>query len=43
MRQRREEIMADKSYVDEVLARGARRANEIADGVMRRVRAAVGL
>jgi len=43
MRQRREEIMADKSYVDEVLARGAGRANEIADGVMRRVRAAVGL
>jgi tryptophanyl-tRNA synthetase len=43
MRQRREEIMADKSYVDEVLARGARRANEIADDVMQRVRRAVGL
>jgi tryptophanyl-tRNA synthetase len=43
MRQRREEIMADKSYVDEVLARGARRANKIADDVMQRVRRAVGL
>ena len=43
MRKRREEILADKSYVDNVLARGARRANEIADQVMRRVRAAIGL
>jgi tryptophanyl-tRNA synthetase len=43
MRKRREEILADKSYIDNVLSRGARRANEIADRVMKRVRAAVGL
>ena len=43
MRKRREEIAADKSYVDDVLARGAQRANEIADQVMHRVRKAVGL
>jgi tryptophanyl-tRNA synthetase len=43
MRKRREEILADKLYIDEVLARGAKRANEVADVVMERVRAAVGL
>jgi len=43
MRQRREEIMKDKSYIDDVLAHGAKRANEIADQVMDRVRRAVGL
>jgi tryptophanyl-tRNA synthetase len=43
MRKRREEILEDKSYIDDVLARGARRANEIADGIMQRVRKAVGL
>jgi len=43
MRKRREEILRDKSYIDNVLARGAKRANEIADQVMSRVRAAVGL
>ena len=43
MRKRREEILADKLYVDNVLVRGARRANEVADDVMTRVRAAVGL
>src|SRR5213594_743644 len=43
MRKRREEILADKSYIDNVLARGAERANEIADQVMKRVRSAVGL
>jgi tryptophanyl-tRNA synthetase len=43
MRKRREEILADKLYVDSVLVRGARRANEVADEVMRRVRTAVGL
>jgi len=43
MRKRREEILADKSYIDNVLARGAKRANEIADQIMTRVRAAVGL
>jgi len=43
MRKRREEILADKSYIDNVLSRGAKRANEVADVVMKRVRAAVGL
>jgi tryptophanyl-tRNA synthetase len=43
MRKRREEIQRDKSYIDNVLACGAKRANEIADQVMQRVRAAVGL
>jgi tryptophanyl-tRNA synthetase len=43
MRKRRGEILRDKSYIDNVLARGAKRANEIADQVMSRVRAAVGL
>jgi tryptophanyl-tRNA synthetase len=43
MRKRREEILKDKSYVDDVLARGAMRANEIANQVMNRVRKAVGL
>lgn len=43
MRKRRDEILRDKSYIDNVLARGAKRANEIADQVMERVRAAVGL
>jgi len=43
MRKRREEILADKSYVDDVLARGVRRANEVANRVMERVRSAVGL
>jgi tryptophanyl-tRNA synthetase len=43
MRKRREEILADKLYIDNVLVRGAKRANEIAGDVMTRVRAAVGL
>jgi tryptophanyl-tRNA synthetase len=43
MRKRREEILKEKSYIDDVLARGAKRANEIADQVMDRVREAVGL
>jgi tryptophanyl-tRNA synthetase len=43
MRKRREEILNDKSYIDDVLTRGAKRANEIADRVMTRVREAVGL
>src|SRR5438874_1442266 len=43
MRKRREEILSDKSYIDDVLARGAERANKVADGVMWRVRNAVGL
>jgi tryptophanyl-tRNA synthetase len=43
MRKRREEILNDKSYIDDALAHGARRANEIANHVMDRVRKAVGL
>ena len=43
MRKRREEILANKTYIDNVLARGAERANAIADQVMERVRKAVGL
>jgi tryptophanyl-tRNA synthetase len=43
MRKRREEILKDKSYIDNVLSRGAIRANEIANQVMDRVRTAVGL
>src|SRR3989454_4499379 len=43
MRKRREEILADKTYIDDVLRRGAKRANEVADQVMERVRATVGL
>src|SRR4029079_5776345 len=43
MRKRREEVLADKSYIDSVLKKGAARANEIADQVMERVREAVGL
>lgn len=43
MRKRREEILAQPGYIDEVLAQGAERANAIADGVMTRVRSAAGL
>lgn len=43
MRARREEILANPGFVDEVLTRGAERANAVADQVMSRVRAAVGL
>ena len=43
MRKRREEILADKSYIDNVLTRGAKRANQVANQVMQRVRGAVGL
>jgi tryptophanyl-tRNA synthetase len=43
MRKRREEILADKLYIDNVLEKGATRANQIADHVMKRVREAVGL
>ena len=43
MRKRREEILKDKSYIDDVLVRGAKRATGVAEGVMTRVRAAVGL
>ena len=43
MRARRAEILADPSYVDEVLAAGALRAREEASKVLARVRRAVGL
>jgi tryptophanyl-tRNA synthetase len=43
MRKRREEILADELYIDNVLEKGAARANEIAEQVMKRVRQAVGL
>jgi tryptophanyl-tRNA synthetase len=43
MRARRAEILAQPDYIDGVLARGAERANAVADGVMKRVRDAVGL
>ncbi len=43
MRARREEILAEKSYVDDVLAHGARQARAAASHVMQRVRQAVGL
>src|SRR2546423_15227809 len=43
MRQRRNEILSDKSYVETVLKRGAEQANAVAHKVMKRVRNAVGL
>ncbi len=43
MRKRRTEILAETGYIDAVLERGAQRANEVADQVMARVRAAIGL
>jgi tryptophanyl-tRNA synthetase len=43
MRARREEVLRDSGYVDEVLRRGASRAREVAAGTLERVRRAVGL
>lgn len=43
MRTRREEIIADPTYIDQVLAAGALRAREEATKVLERVRKAVGL
>ena len=43
MRARRAEILAEKSYLDDVLAHGARQARAAASHVMHRVRSAVGL
>jgi tryptophanyl-tRNA synthetase len=43
MRERRAEIIAQPDYVEQVLTRGAERANAAADKVMQRVRSAVGL
>ena len=43
MRQRREEILNDPGYVDEVLAKGAERAREESAKVLSRIKKAVGL
>ncbi len=43
MRKRREEILADPGYVDEVLRKGAERAREESANVLDRVKRAVGL
>ena len=43
MRQRRAEILADPGFVDGVLRESAEKANAIANGVMARVRKAIGL
>lgn len=43
MRERRAELVADKAYVEGVLRDGLERARDISEGVMSRVRAAVGL
>jgi tryptophanyl-tRNA synthetase len=43
MRAKRAEFAADPAHVDDVLGRGAEHANELADQVMARVEAAVGL
>ena len=43
MRKRREEILADPGYIDEVLTRGAARARVLASDTMAQVRKAVGL
>ena len=43
LRELRREIMADSGYVDEVLRQGREKASGIANGVMTRVRDAVGL
>ena len=40
---RREEILKDPAFVDRVLTEGAEKARTVSDGVMRRVREAVGL
>ena len=43
MRKRREEILADESYIDDVLKKGAERARHIAHETLNAVRKAVGL
>jgi tryptophanyl-tRNA synthetase len=43
MRERRKEILSDPGYVEMVLREGREKANHVANGVMTRVRAAVGL
>jgi tryptophanyl-tRNA synthetase len=43
MRERREEILSDPSYVERVLREGSEKANQVAEIVMSRVRSATGL
>jgi tryptophanyl-tRNA synthetase len=43
MRKRRTEILAEPGYIDAILKRGAKRANELADQTMARVRSGIGL
>lgn len=43
LRARREELAADPAYVEEVLARGNARANEVADATLAQVREAMGM
>jgi tryptophanyl-tRNA synthetase len=43
MRKRREELLKDPGYIDEVFARGAARAREVAEQTISRVRRAVGI
>ncbi len=43
MRQRRDEILADQGYVDQVLRQGAERARTAASNVLTRIRKATGL
>ena len=43
LRARRTELAADQAYLDEVLAAGNRRANEVADATLDEVRAAMGM
>jgi tryptophanyl-tRNA synthetase len=43
MRKRREELLKDPGYIDEILARGAARAREVAEQTISRVRRAVGI
>ncbi len=43
MRKRRAEIVAHPDFVEDVLKRGAERANSVADEIMQRVRSATGI
>ncbi len=43
MRERRAEIVAHPDFVEDVLKRGAERANSVADEIMQRVRSATGI
>ncbi len=43
MRQKYDEIIEDKAYIDEVLHKGATKAKEVAENTMQRVRKAIGI